>query len=245
MNTSRRIAGARAQRTRQPRLFWPRALPTVARHVADTMPWVTLVAGCLAGTALLALLAHIADTSHTALNQDKVRFAFLPAVTALAFVPHSPFRPVTQITPAPAWLTSAGQTLLAVPVLAATCWVQLRIMTATIPLSTPGHPRAIYPLIAQLTGWCALTVAAAACVERSRYADLGGAVAAPFSLAVIALAWITPGITRILATPPATPYAVTIAWYITAAAASAVTCVAMRDQWHRYTRILHGGHWEK
>ena len=47
-------------------------------------------------------------------------------------------------------------------------------------------------MIAQLTGWCAVTVAAAACADRSRYADLGGAIAAPVSFAAIALAWYTP-----------------------------------------------------
>jgi hypothetical protein len=74
---------------RAPRLFWPRALPTVARHVAKTMPWATLFAGCLAGLCLLAVLAHVA-ASHAPLDQNKVRLAFLIAVVALAFVPHAP-----------------------------------------------------------------------------------------------------------------------------------------------------------
>ena len=70
----------------------------------------------------------------------------------------------------------------------------------------------------------------------SRYADLGGAVAAPAGLAAIALAWYAPVISRFLAQPPATPHGATIAWYVIASAALAVTCVAMRDQWHRYSR---------
>jgi len=74
---------------------------------------------------------------------------------------------------------------------------------------------------------------------RSRYADLGGAIAAPVSSAAIALAWYAPVTSRILTEPAATAPGVTTAWYAIAAAALAVTCAAMRDQWHRYTRVLH------
>ena len=112
-------------------------------------------------------------------------------------------------------------------------------MMRTIPPHTLGHPPAVYPLIAQLTGWCAVTTAAAACAGRSRYADLGGAIAAPVSFAAIALAWHVPVSARLLVGPPATAHGVTIAWYAVASAALALTCVAMRDQWHRYSRNLH------
>jgi hypothetical protein len=203
------------------------------------MPWVTLLTGCLAGTVYLAVMAHIADASHWLLSQGYVRFAFLPAVAALAFALSSPFRPLTQTTPVPACVTPVGHVLLAAPVLAATCCAQLRIMTDAIPPHAVGHPPAVYPLIAQFTGWCAVTVAAAACVERSRYADLGGAIAIPVSFAGIALAWYLPVIKKVLVEPPATMHGVTIAWSAIATAALALTCAAMRDQWHRYTRNLH------
>ena len=75
--------------------------------------------------------------------------------------------------------------------------------------------------------------------SRSRYADLGGAIAAPVSFAAIALAWHVPVSARLLVGPPATAHGVTIAWYAVASAALALTCVAMRDQWHRYSRNLH------
>jgi hypothetical protein len=44
---------------------------------------------------------------------------------------------------------------------------------------------------------------------------------------------------RFLAGPPATAHGVTIAWYAIASAASALTCAAMRDHWHRYSRNRH------
>jgi hypothetical protein len=210
-----------------------RALPVLARHIVRTVPWAALTAGCLAGTALLVLLTYVADHDHQVLSPGVVRLGFLPAVAALAFVPRDPLRQLTQAAPAPAWLTCAGQTLLAVPVLAVTCWAQLRLVDHTGPQRS-----ALYPLLAQLTGWCALALAAAACCDRSRYADLGGAVAAPASLAVIALAWYTPGIDRLLLTPPASPPDETLAWYAIAAAALALGVTALRDRWHRYARVL-------
>jgi hypothetical protein len=218
------------------RLSWLSALPLLARHIARTMPWTTLLTGCLAGTVFLAFVGHVASTSHWQLSQGTVRFAFLPAVAALAFVPRAAFRPLIQATPVPAWVVPICHLLLAAPVLAATCWAQLRIMNDTIPPHSIGHAPAVYPLIAEIAGWCAVTAGAAACVDRSRYADLGGAVAAPVSFAVIALASYAPVGARFLAEPPASAHGVTITWYAIAAAALVLTCLAMRDQWHRYSR---------
>jgi hypothetical protein len=114
----------------------------------------------------------------------------------------------------------------------------MAVVAHTIPPHTVGHPPAAYPVIAQFAGWCAITVAGAACVDRSRYADLGGAVAAPVSFAAIALAWYAPVTSRILTGPPATALGVTTAWYAIAAAALTLTCTAMADRWHRYSRHL-------
>jgi hypothetical protein len=230
--------GQPVRRTRRPRRSCLRALPLLARPIARTMPWVTLIAGCLAGTLVLAVLAHVAGTSRWPLDQGTVRLAFLPAVAALAFVPRAPFRPLTQTTPVPAWVAPAGHLLLATPVLAVTCWVQLRIMAHTIPPHTLGHPPAIYPLIAQLTGWSAVTAAATVCTGRSRYADLGGAIAAPITFTAIAVAWYAPGTSKFLVEPPATALGVTLVWYAIASAALILTCAAMRDSWHRYAHDI-------
>jgi hypothetical protein len=230
--------GQPIRHARRPRLSWLRALPLLARPITRTMPWATLITGCLAGTVYLAVMAYVAGTSHAPLGQGTVRLAFLPAIAALAFLLRAPFRPLTRTTPVPAWVVPAGHILLGAPLLAVTCWAQLRIMACTIPPHTLSRPPAVYPLIAQLTGWCAITVAAAACADRSRYADVGGAIAAPASFAAIALAWYAPVSARFLVEPPATAHTVTIAWYAIATAALSVTCAAMWDHWHRYTRNL-------
>jgi hypothetical protein len=97
------------------RLSWLRALPLLARPVSRTMPWGTLLAGCLAGTVYLAIVAHVAKSSGWLLGQGNVRLAFLPAVAAMAFVLRVPFRPLIQAVPVPAWVAPAGHLLLAVP----------------------------------------------------------------------------------------------------------------------------------
>lgn len=211
-----------------------RALPALAHHVTRTMPWAALFSGCLTGTGILGFMAFVADRSHSPLNPAAVRLAFLPVLAGLAFVPRATFRPLTQATPVPAWLSTAGQTLFAVPVLAVTGWVQLRLVEHTIAGPVP----AIYPLVAQLVGWSALTLAAATCCDRSRYAELGGAVAAPISFAIIAACWYTPAIHRFLVAPPAKPHASTAAWGAISLASLVVIGAAMRDLWHRYQTDL-------
>ncbi len=233
--------GLPIRRTRRSRVSWLRTLPLLARHTARSMPWATLASGCLAGTAALALMAQNARHSQAPLDHSAVHVAFLPAVAVLAFVLNAPFRPVTQATPVPAWVTPAGYLLLATPVLAATCWGQLRLMDYSRPAASVARAPAVYPLIALLTGWCVVTVMIAACAQRSRYANLGGAVAAPISFAAITLSWFLPATGKWLNEPPAPPatmHGVTITWYAIAAVASVVTCVAMQDQWYRYARVL-------
>lgn len=208
------------------------------------MPWTALVTGCVAGTAALAVVAQVARGDWP-FGQGAVRLAFLPAIAALAFVPRARFRPLTQATPVPAWVGPIGHILLAVPILALTCWAQLSIVAHTFripgaPLSPHGSlgPPAIYPLIAQVIGWCVVVVGVAACVDRSRYADLGGAIAAPVSLVAIGIAWYLPITSKFLIVPPATARGVTITWYVIAAVAMAATCAALADRWHRYSRKL-------
>jgi hypothetical protein len=230
-----------ARRTPRSRSSWLRALPLLARYLIRTMPWVTLITGCLATIAIFTIEVRIAAHYQATfwLDQGTVRLCLLPAAAALAFVPYVPFRPLTRAIPVPACVIPAGHLLLAAPVLAVTCWAQLRIMASAIPPHAPQDPHEpLSALVAQLIGWAAITVAAAACVARSRFADLGGVVAAALGFAVIAFAWYTPLTAEFLVNPPASPHSVTIGWYATTAAALIVTCAVMRDPWHRCTRSL-------
>lgn len=209
------------------RLAWP---------LTRTMPWATLATGCVAGTAFLAVLARVAEHAHAPLSQGAGRIAFVPVIAALAFVVRDPLRPLTGTTPVPAWAVLAGHLLLAAAALAITGWAQLRIIAGTFPPGAVSHPPAVYSLLAQLTGWCAITVAVAACADRSRYADLGGAVAVTVTAAAVALAWYAPVTAHYLVEPPGTARGVTLAWYAVAAGALILTCAAVRDHWYRYAR---------
>ncbi len=220
----------------RPRRFWIRSLPVLARHTFATMPWVTLLAGCTSGTVVLALMAHFAG--HSPLDQGTVRMTLLPVVGALAFVPHLHSRPLIQTTPVPTWVASAGQILLAVPVVALTCAIQLELMTSTVPAQAAKHLPTVRPLVAQFTAWSLLALAIAACCERTRYVALSGAIAAPVTYIAIAAASFTRPLDRYLLSPPEAAHVVTVAWYAIAAAALVFARFAGRDQWHRYTRRL-------
>jgi hypothetical protein len=219
------------------RRHWWRTAASLAPYIVRTTPWLTLIAGCASGTAVLAAMAHVAK--HSPISQGTVRVTLLPAVAAMAFTPHLHFRPLVHTMPVPTWITAAGQTLLAIPVLALTCWVQLALMSGTEPASSAGHLPAVYPLLAQLTGWSVLAVAIAACCERSRYAALSGAIAVPVTFAIIAVTTFSPTLARHLLAPPANPHTATTDWYVIAAAAIVMSSLAIRDQWLRYTRALH------
>ncbi len=165
----------------------------LVRKTVRTMPWVTVTAGCLAGTVILAAYAYIGHSYHMPLSATTVRLTFLPAIATLAFVLQAPFRPLAQAAPVPAWLAPAIQVVLAIPVLALTCWVQLSLRAYTYGGHGPGLTAGAYPHIAQLAGWSAIFVAATACCDRSRYADISGMIAVPVSLVIIALASFAPG----------------------------------------------------
>jgi hypothetical protein len=199
------------------------------------MPWSVLLAGCLSGTALELI---VENTSRFPLTPNAVRMAFLPAVAALCFVPHVYFQPLVRTVPVPIWIVAVGHTLFALPILAATCVAQVELMIGSFPAHSPVAPPADYPLIAQLVGWTALALLAATWCDRTRYAALNGAVAAPITVAVIAFAWVTPRIDRLLNTPQAHPGDATIAWYLITTCAIVGSWLATRDQWHRYTRRL-------
>lgn len=238
------ISEAVVCRTRQSRLSWLRALPPLAWYITRTMPWVTLIGGCAISVAVFALLVQVVhhDQASYFLDQGTIRLSLLPAVAALAFVPYLPFRPLTRVTPVPAWVSPVGHLLLAVPFLAVTVWAQLRIMAPAIPAhAAHDAEEPLYALLAQLIGWFAITIAAAGCVARSRFADLGGAIAAPITFALIAFVWYLPVTEKFLIHPPAIPASVARGWYGIAAVALLLTAIAMRDHWHRYTRRLPRG----
>lgn len=110
----RRFVGGRGQpirRARRPSLSWLRALPYVPRYIARTLLWTALITGCVAGTAVLAIMAQVARSDRP-FGQGAVRLAFFPAIAALAHVPRVRFRPLTQATPSRLGLVRLATSLL-------------------------------------------------------------------------------------------------------------------------------------
>ena len=99
MTPGRTAPPAAREPARRPVPSWSAALPAF-RHVIRTMPWATLLTGCLTGTAVLSLLRFVAHASDTSVDQNTMRLTVLPAIAALAFVPLTAFRPLVD-TPLP------------------------------------------------------------------------------------------------------------------------------------------------
>jgi hypothetical protein len=207
-----------------------RVVLLMSRHLVRTMPWGVLLAGCIGSVGAVLVLDYTSSSS-LPLDANQVRLTSLPAIAALCFVPHVHFRPVIQTVPVPSWLAAAGQTLFSAPLLAATCAADLQVMTARDAVLV--HAPAVYPLVAQFTGWAAIAVLTATWCDRTRFAALNGALAAPATIALITLAWTEPHLRRVLITPGARPHTAAAVWYAITAFAFVGAWAASRDPWHR------------
>ncbi len=170
----------------------------VAPHLARTMPWGVLVVGCAAGLGISLVARQFAHPfQQPASIVLTIRAAFIPIAAAVAFLPADPHRSLTAALPAPVWLSVAGRLVIALPLLGLTGWIQLQLANTELPIvfRNQGMTSVHLPwpaLVAELIAWSAIAVAAAALVTRTRWNDLGGAIAAPAALAFIGLLAATP-----------------------------------------------------
>jgi hypothetical protein len=222
----------------------PATILAVAPHVARAMPWGTLLSGCLLGVAVSGtghqLASPYASPSATLLT---VRASFIPVAAGLAFLVRDPQRTLTSALPVRAWLTTAIRALLAVPVVAVASGAGMFLASSDIhrelgpAAAAAGNPVPL-ALAAEVAAWAAVALALAMVAARTRWADLGGAVAAPAALAVIGLLlWRVPG----LAPSPGISSSggqpdwgtADAAWLAAACLAAVVACLASRDPWRR------------
>lgn len=174
-----------------------RVLRVALPHLAATMPWWTLLGGCALGVAVsVAAYRFAGPSSDSAGVTAVVRAAFVPLMLVAAFLAADPHRRLVAALPAPAWLTAATHTALALPVLAGTAALQLRLAAAELAAgqrytAVPSHLP--WPALSlELAAAAAIALATASVVARTRWHELGGAIAAPVALAVIAatqVAW--------------------------------------------------------
>ncbi len=158
----------------------------LAAHLARSTPWLPLLAGCLAGTGL-SLAAEI-----TARDQDPrlvavvARASFIPAMAGLAFLLQDRHWQLAASLPVPGWLGAAMRIGLVLPLLALTCWLQLQLGDRALARMRAGGTLPALAIGAEFAAACAITLAAAAAVQRSRWHDLGGVIALPAGMIVLA-----------------------------------------------------------
>lgn len=234
------------------------------RHIARLMPWAPLLTGCLAGLAMTAVLWVLArrGAGPDALSLG-LRGSFIPLMAGAAFLLHDANRQLTTTLPARAWLTPALRVALALPVLAATAAAQLAIASQALRadlgrdvqegLRFPGQAApglAGLPglpwlaLAAEAAAWCAVAIALAAALERTRWQDQAGLIAALGALALVAAATQLPlhliG-TTLVSMDRTQQDQWTRAWQLWSAAGIAACLVAVRAAGDPWPRMLRRG----
>lgn len=217
----------------------------LAWHIAGLLPWGPLLAGCLTGIGVTAALRIFAGPVETPVDLGAgVRASFVPVIAGLAFLLHDPHRQLTGALPAASSLTPAIRVALALPVLALSGFIQLQVAARALAadLHAAGRPASGLPwvaLITELAAWCALALAVAAGLERTRWRDLAGFAAAVLALAVVGALALLP-----LHLLPAAIIAMTRSqknhwtaawrlWVATGGAAALVAGWAAGDPWRR------------
>src|SRR5262249_37618472 len=141
-------------------------------------------------------------------------------------------------------VTPAIRVALAVPVLTVSGVIQFQVSARalSVDLRAANQPAAALPwvaLAAELAAWCALALALAAGLERTRWRDLAGFAAGVGALAVVgALGALPPHLlpAAITATTSAQQHQWAAAWRLWAAAAVGVALIASwaaGDPWRR------------
>lgn len=221
-------------------------LVSAGPHLARTIPWGALVAGCGVGLGISLAAYGLAHPFQEPVNVIliTVRAGFVPLAAAVAFVATDPYRNLTPALPAPAWLSTAAHVVIALPALALTACVQFVLAAAQlkIDLRSQGLATEHLPwaaLSGELTAWSAITLAAAAVVARTRWNDLGGAIAAPAALAFVAFLAVMPlhlfpaSLTGSTSSVRAAWLRSGWSWWALGLLATVVTCWASRDPWSR------------
>jgi hypothetical protein len=114
----------------------------------------------------------------------------------VAFLLHDPGRQLTGALPARAWLIPAIRVGLALPVRCASCALQFVVADGALALDlrTAGQASAGLPWLAlagELAAWCAIALALGTGLERIRWQDLAGVIAAMGAMATVgALAYV-------------------------------------------------------
>lgn len=217
-----------------------------ARYVALTVPWGAVLAGCAAGLAISLVARWLAHPSQNPTSITlTVRAAYVPVIACFAFLPADPQASLATTLPVPSWLTVLTRLMIALPLLAMTAYAILRLGESDLRVAISSSAATIsqlpqLALVSELAGCMAIALAAGAIVARTQWDYLGGAVATPVALAVIALFALLPwhllpsAFTSL--TPPqrAAWNRAEWAWWWLSALMSVIACFALGDSWNRW-----------
>jgi len=235
------------RRTRRvPRL---RSVTEATPHLVRTQPWAPLTGAAGLGLLIVAAMSYFAGPFQRPADLiGGLRAAFAVTALGVCFVLSDPAGDLLEAVPVPAWSVRALRMSLAVPVLALGAAGQLvlagRAFALDERLQGQGHHTLAWPGLAlELVGFSALAYMAGALVDRGRWRDLGGALAAPLGLGLIAALAIIP----LGLLPTAYPLGPTRAdrsawvtaewsWAVVAVVSLLVTGWASRDRWQRLGR---------
>ena len=239
MTTARRVP-AHALATQRSAGSWT----ALAWRVIQVLPWGALLAGCVTGIGVTVALWIFAGPIETPVDLGGgLRASFVPVIAGLAFLLHDPHRQLTGALPARAWLTPAIRVALALPVLALTGAIQLHYAAGAlaVDLHTTGQAAELpwVALTAEFASWCALALALAAGLERTRWRELGGvasavgALAVAGALALLPLHMLPAAITTMTSAQARQWTAAWRLWAVTGGSAVLIAGWAAGDPWHR------------
>lgn len=221
------------------------------RHLLLTMPWTSAVAFGAVGAAMTYSISLLAGPSQSpAVLLASMRAGLAVATLGLCFLFADPAPLLTETLPARPWTLRAMRVVLALPIVAVSGLAQ--VSAGLRALATDDPPGISLPRAAawggfgiELAAFCALALLAAALVARSRRRELGGALAAPLALLVIAALAAVPHHVDVypsgyLVDPSALGQAAWAgaerAWAVVCAVALAGAAWGSRDLWSRLRR---------
>jgi len=235
--------------TRSDRAPKLRSVAQATPYLVRTQPWAPLGGAAGLGLVILGAMAYfVGPFQRPADLIAGLRVAFAVTAIGVDFVLSDPAEDLLEAVPLPAWTLRALRVAIAIPVLglggAGELLLAAGAFTADERLQGLSHRQLSWPgLTVELIGFCGLALLAGATVDRIRWKNLGGVIAAPLGLGLMAALALAPvGLFPTAYLLDAT-HADHIRWETAEWSWSAVATVsvmlagfASRDRWQRLRR---------
>jgi hypothetical protein len=193
-------------------------------YLVQTMPGRFLIAACGLGLTVSFVSSQFLSPHSSAAGVLLLSWiATAPVAASAAFLAATPDKILVTTLPGPSWLPHAVHLVAALLVIGPAAAVQFVITRAELAQTAPyAHPGQLSweSWLSQFTAWLMVSTATAATVDRTRWRDLGGALAMPIALALIALLLLAPSHSLWI-------------WWATIAVGASAALWQSRDPWSR------------